>query len=219
TDALTGDVERGGLDAREKDPMTPGAAVKASKPEPSAWLASVALVCLTVQNSSAVLVMRYTRATETENEFMPQTAVIMQELLKAFASMLLVLREHGTLSSTFQQKGELAKSCVPAFLYVVQNNLQYLGLSYLPAAIYQLALVLEQGFFHGYTAVTLGSIALQGLRGLLIAIAIRYTDNIMKNIATSLSIVLSAVVSAFVFGTQLTAMFLAGASLVNAAAY
>jgi len=326
THSLTGDAEKGTVDVEAAKKGT-------KKPDTPAWLAYAALVMLTAQNSSAVLVMRYTRATETQNHFLPQTAVIMQELLKALTSMALVLNQHGTLSTTFEDRGELLKSGIPAFLYLVQNNLQYLGLSYLQAAIFQVtyqlkilstailsvvilgkslkgqqwaalvvltigvvvvqlsemsqsqgktgssnltlgltftlmatlssglagvyteklfkggskldlwqrntqlglysviigcgglvttgqsATVLELGFFHGYTMVTFASIALQGLGGLLIAIVIKYTDNIMKNIATSLSIVLSAVVSVFVFDTQLTVIFFVGAFLVNAAAY
>merc|ERR1712039_1003780 len=79
----------------------------------------------------------------------------------------------------------------------------------------QWELIAQNGFFHGYTPTTIASIHLQGLGGLLIAIVIKYTDNIMKNIATSLSIVLSAVVSVFVFETQLTVIFFVGAFLVN----
>merc|ERR1712194_68016 len=82
----------------------------------------------------------------------------------------------------------------------------------------QSAIVLEQGFFHGYTMMTFVSISLQSLGGLLIAIVIKYADNIMKDIATCLSIVLAAVASVFVY-TQLTVIFFVGAFLVNAAAY
>merc|ERR1712087_798777 len=83
----------------------------------------------------------------------------------------------------------------------------------------QWSTVVEKGFFQGYTYITFGSICLQGLGGLLIAIVIKYTDNIMKNIATSLSIVLSAVISVWAFDSQLTTLFLIGAMMVNAAAY
>jgi UDP-galactose transporter len=79
--------------------------------------------------------------------------------------------------------------------------------------------VTADGFFQGYTTTTFASVALQGLGGLLIAIVIKYTDNIMKNIATSMSIVVSAVVSIFLFDTPLTLLFLTGAMLVNFAAY
>merc|ERR1712083_1103806 len=43
----------------------------------------------------------------------------------------------------FEDRGELPKSGIPAFLYLVQNNLQYLGLSYLQAAIYQVTYQLK----------------------------------------------------------------------------
>merc|ERR1712039_136787 len=83
----------------------------------------------------------------------------------------------------------------------------------------QWELIAQNGFFHGYTLTTIGSIHMQGLGGLLIAIVIKYTDNIMKSIATSMAIVLSAVVSIFLFGNAVTILFLIGAAMVNFAAY
>ena len=54
------------------------------------------------------------------------------------------------------------------------------------------------------------------LGGLLVALVMKYADNVVKGFATSLSIVLSSVVSAFIpaLGFQPSMMFVAGSTLV-----
>jgi UDP-sugar transporter A1/2/3 len=47
------------------------------------------------------------------------------------------LQGGGTLSSIFANPVELLKTGVPAFLYLVQNNLQYIAVSNMSAATYQ----------------------------------------------------------------------------------
>ena len=54
---------------------------------------------MTIQNAGAVLLMRYTRSIPGETEFITQTAVIMQETLKGFACMIILLATEGTISS------------------------------------------------------------------------------------------------------------------------
>uniref|UniRef100_A0A7S3JWJ2 Uncharacterized protein n=1 Tax=Aureoumbra lagunensis TaxID=44058 RepID=A0A7S3JWJ2_9STRA len=96
------------------------------------------LVCalLVVQNTGAVLLMRYTRSMPGQSNFATQTAVIMQECLKGLACIPLLLREYGTVSSAWEKPREALKTSVPALLYLVQNNLQYVAVTYLDAATY-----------------------------------------------------------------------------------
>lgn len=76
--------------------------------------------------------------------------------------------------------------------------------------------ILADGFFHGYTRLTWLVIALQALGGLLVAVVIRYADNIQKAFATSLSIVLCSLVSAGLLGHVLPPGLILGAALVAA---
>lgn len=53
-----------------------------------------------------------------------------------------------------------------------------------------------------------------GIGGLSVAVCIKYADNIAKNFATSIAIVISTVASVYIFDFQPTASFLVGAALV-----
>jgi UDP-sugar transporter A1/2/3 len=75
-------------------------------------------------------------------------------------------------------------------------------------------LVSEKGFFYGYTLLTWIVVLLQAQGGLLVAVVVKYADNILKGFATSLSIIVACVVSVYVFQFQITAQFIFGASLV-----
>ena len=113
-----------------------------SKKETSAlvWglLEAKYLVCLLLvfQNTGAVILMRYTRSMPGEGSFNTQTAVLTQEAMKGFVCILLLFKDHGTVSSAWEKPAEALKTSVPALLYLVQNNLQYVAVSHLDAATY-----------------------------------------------------------------------------------
>ncbi|KAJ1449613.1 nucleotide-sugar transporter-domain-containing protein [Pelagophyceae sp. CCMP2097] len=91
---------------------------------------------LVLQNTGAVLLMRYTRSMPGEADFITQSAVIVQEMVKGLCCILLLLIDHGTISSAWDVPSEALKTSVPALLYLVQNNLQYVAVGYLDAATY-----------------------------------------------------------------------------------
>jgi hypothetical protein len=62
----------------------------------------------------------------------------------------------------------------------------------------------EHGFFEGYNWVVWTAVFLQAVGGMVASVVIRDADNIVKNFATSISIVLSLLVSVFLFAFQLT---------------
>lgn len=55
--------------------------------------------------------------------------------------------------------------------------------------------------------------------GLIVALVIRYADNILKGYATSLSIIVSAVVSVYLFDFSLTILFMVGTGLTVSAVF
>ncbi|EGR44672.1 uncharacterized protein TRIREDRAFT_69975, partial [Trichoderma reesei QM6a] len=77
----------------------------------------------------------------------------------------------------------------------------------------------EHGFFEGYNAVVWATIVLQAAGGILASLVIRDADNIVKNFATSISIILSFLVSVWVFEFEVTLTFLLGTMLVLLSTY
>lgn len=71
-----------------------------------------------------------------------------------------------------------------------------------------------KGFLFGYTNSVWTAITVQSAGGLLVALVIKYSDNIMKGFATSLAIIIACIVSMVLFDFQLTILFTIGATLV-----
>jgi UDP-sugar transporter A1/2/3 len=75
-------------------------------------------------------------------------------------------------------------------------------------------IVRRDGFYRGYDSIVWLVVLIQAAGGLLIAAVIQYADNILKGFATSISIVLSSMISVWLFGFHITWFFVAGATLV-----
>ncbi|NWH76829.1 S35A2 protein, partial [Piaya cayana] len=299
---------------------------------------------LVLQNASLVLSIRYVR-TAPGARFLPSTAVVLAEAIKGAACLLLLLAQHrgsvrqvlGTLQG---QGGDTLRLAVPSLIYTLQNNLQYVAISNLPAATFQVTYQLkilttalfsvlllgtslsrlqwfslgllfagvalvqaEQarppppppvaapapsegppqsyalglaavaasclssgfagvyferllktkggsiwlrnvqlgavgtalglaamvaaegssvaalGFFYGYSPAVWAVVVNQAAGGLLVAVVVRYADNILKGFATALSILASTLASVHLFGFRPRAPFLAGTAMVLAAVY
>lgn len=81
------------------------------------------------------------------------------------------------------------------------------------------AAIAERGFLFGYTGMVWCVIFNQAFGGLLVAVVVKYADNILKGFATSFSIIVSTVMSIYLFGFHVDLMFTAGAGLVIGAVY
>ncbi|KAG6840975.1 hypothetical protein C0991_002957 [Blastosporella zonata] len=73
--------------------------------------------------------------------------------------------------------------------------------------------------FRNFGAWAWATVAIQVFGGLVTAIVIKYSDNILKGFATSLSIVLSFLASVFLFDFHITLSFIIGASTVLSATW
>ncbi|KAG8447289.1 hypothetical protein GDO86_014669 [Hymenochirus boettgeri] len=300
----------------------------------------VSLAVLVVQNASLILSIRYTR-TLPGDRFFATTAVVMAEILKAITCLLLLLvQKRGNVKeltvflydAIIVQYMDTLKLAVPSLIYTLQNNLQYVAISNLPAATFQVTYqmkilttalfsvlllrkslsrlqwgslvilfagvaivqaeqsggkenvgisgqsyivglvavaisclssgfagvyferilkgssasvwlrnvqlgifgtalglvamwqqdgssVAEHGFLYGYTPLVWCVIFNQAFGGLLVAVVVKYADNILKGFATSLSIVVSTVASVHLFGFHVDILFAVGAGLVIGAVY
>ncbi|KAG7395613.1 hypothetical protein PHYBOEH_003413 [Phytophthora boehmeriae] len=81
------------------------------------------------------------------------------------------------------------------------------------------ASIMSRGFFYGYRPVVWAAICMSAFGGLLTAVVVKYADNILKAFATSIAVVLSVIMSIFVFDKMPTGQFVVGAILVNGSVY
>ncbi|KAJ7171993.1 nucleotide-sugar transporter-domain-containing protein [Mycena filopes] len=324
----------------------------------------VSLVTLAVQNAALSIVMHYSRvSTPPAHAYSPASAVLLNELLKGLISFIIALARVPAVSQQPWHRmsalqvlyslpypwtppflalcGEILsadcwKLSIPAILYVIQNSLQFVAVSNLPVAsfqvTYQLKILTTAAFsvallrrrltpskwfsllflalgvgivqiqsssptprehavgsahdsaphmmspLKGFAAVTLAcftsglagvyfemvlkgsnttdlwvrnvqlalfslvpallpvlhtrahpfrnfspsawaTVAIQVVGGLLTAVVIKYSDNIMKGFATSLSIILSFLASVALFDFHITPSFVVGASTVLGATW
>jgi len=79
--------------------------------------------------------------------------------------------------------------------------------------------VMKHGFFYGYNSLVWSVILLQGFGGLVVAVVVKYADNILKGFAASFSIITSCVLCIYLFDFNPTMTFMSGAVLVNLSMY
>jgi len=94
------------------------------------------LTILVLQNSAATLLVNRSRSSGAL--WNSQTAVILQEAMKAVMCIFLLLWEGGlpALREALEPGSEALKTSVPAILYLFQNNMQYFAASYLDASTF-----------------------------------------------------------------------------------
>ncbi|KAI4297871.1 hypothetical protein L6164_037732 [Bauhinia variegata] len=79
--------------------------------------------------------------------------------------------------------------------------------------------VMNKGFFHGYSLITILMILNHALSGIAVSMVMKYADNIVKVYSTSVAMLLTAVVSVFLSGFQLSLAFFLGITVVSVAIY
>lgn len=116
----------------------------------------IALVTLSIQNAAAALIMHYSRVMPgyEDKRYFSSTAVLLSEVFKLLCALTIVRRNHvrdnsnghsPSWISTIQSliTSDSWKLIIPAALYTVQNNLQYLAMSKLDAATFQVTCQLK----------------------------------------------------------------------------
>ena len=79
--------------------------------------------------------------------------------------------------------------------------------------------IAERGIWVGWSSLVTLVVLNQALGGLLIAVVIKYADNILKGFAVSISIVLSSLVSVFLFNFSVRTFFAIGTAMVLLSTY
>jgi len=139
-------ADKGGL--ADKEPLLEQAA-SAPPAEPSylKYLKYGSLGFLILQNSSHVLLLRYSRIVPGEcSKYTVSVAVLFAELLKmVFCLLVILVKEGGPCSALalldadiWQRKMDTLKVSVPALCYTLQNNLQFVAATHLGAELLQL---------------------------------------------------------------------------------
>ncbi|XP_054159360.1 UDP-N-acetylglucosamine transporter-like [Oppia nitens] len=118
------------------------------------FLKHLSLLVLTIQTTTLVMVLRYSRISSGDNSghYVSSTAILLSEIIKLMVCLLILLYQtNGSLTSLTQllrkevmaKPGETAKLLIPALLYTIQNNLLFLALTNLDAATYQVTYQLK----------------------------------------------------------------------------
>eukprot|EP01039_Chlorochromonas_danica_P009790 gene9790-10828_t len=117
---------------------------------------------------------------------------------------------------------EMVLKSSKASIWLRNIQLSVIGIAMASASCYWRdgAVLVEKGFFVGYNSSVWLVILLQAAGGLLVAMVVKYADNVLKGFATSISILLSALVSAIYFhDISINQSFAAGAVIVLGSVY
>ncbi|XP_046563992.1 UDP-N-acetylglucosamine transporter-like isoform X2 [Haliotis rubra] len=108
---------------------------------------AISLATLVIQTTCLVLTIRYSRIAHVSGpRYLTSTAVILSEVIKLLICIsMLVFTGDSSLStsSVREQVVETARLAVPAGLYTLQNNLQFVAVSNLDAATFQVTYQLK----------------------------------------------------------------------------
>ncbi|KAG6531889.1 hypothetical protein ZIOFF_005724 [Zingiber officinale] len=79
--------------------------------------------------------------------------------------------------------------------------------------------VMSKGFFNGYSFITVCMILNHALSGIAVSMVMKYADNIVKVYSTSVAMLLTAIVSVFLFRFHLSLAFFLGSTVVSVSVY
>lgn len=96
----------------------------------------------------------------------------------------------------------------------IQMGLPSVFISYLAAYFNDGNTIAEKGFFVGYSPLVWTVVVVQAVGGLIVAVVMKYADNVLKTFASSISIVVSCILSAIFFDFHPNIGFVGGSCLV-----
>ncbi|KAH0457489.1 hypothetical protein IEQ34_012804 [Dendrobium chrysotoxum] len=125
-------------------------------------------------------------------------------------------QQHSTSSRTYCSSDRVLQTSLPGWLMAVVMAL----LSGF-AGVYteDFDAVVNNGFFHGYTFITVCMILNHALSGIAVSMVMKFADNIVKVYATSVAMLLTGIVSVFLFGFNLSLAFFLGTTVVSVSVY
>uniref|UniRef100_A0A0D9X0N0 Uncharacterized protein n=1 Tax=Leersia perrieri TaxID=77586 RepID=A0A0D9X0N0_9ORYZ len=202
-----------------------------SKGKNSWKLKSVVTLALTLLTSSqAILIVWSKRA--GKYEYSVTAANFSVEALKCLLSLIALYRtwnsqgvtEDNRLSTSFD---EVKVYPIPAILYMVKNLMQVMALLSGFAGVYTEAIIKKRpsrninvqnfwlyifGMLFNLVAICVQDFDAVMNNGIAVSMVMKYADNIVKVYSTSVAMLLTAVVSVFLFGFHLSLAFFLGST-------
>jgi len=142
---------------------------------------------------------------ETSKKIMTQTDVTWMQQMMGFSAVLMATMTSGFAGVYFEKILKTGQTSV----WMKNIQLAIFGTIFglIIVVFFDYKVVLEKGFFQGYTTIVWIVVFLQAIGGLIIASVIKYADNIIKGFATSLSILFSSVISYLVLHDFIPTLF------------
>ncbi|CAM9836136.1 unnamed protein product [Discosporangium mesarthrocarpum] len=134
------------------------------------------------------------------------------KMLRGFLAVLLACCTSGFAGVYFEKV--LKGSTISLWVRNMQLAGYGMALGIWAVYMYDWDQVSAKGFLFGYNFSVWMAVMLNSLGGLIVAMVVKYADNLIKGFATSISIVMTCVISVFLFNFEISAMFVVGAFLV-----
>ena len=164
------------------------------------WLSLVVLTC----GVAVVQVSGSTDHPATENEE--------RNRLVGLAAVLCAACTSGFSGVYFEKI--LKGSEVTLWIRNIQMGIPSMVIAFVTVFVEDSEEVARKGFFVGYSPMVVTVITVQAVGGLIVAVVVKYADNVLKVFASSFSILLSCIISAVAFDFRPNLFFLMGAFLV-----
>lgn len=168
---------------------------------PTQWLSLVALIAgVAAVQLSDVKETASSEAAPDQSKVVGFTAALTACCLSGFAGVYFEKILKGSDVSVWMRNVQLALLSVP------------LGL--ITSYVKDGEKISQNGFLFGYDNFVWFTVAQNALGGLLVAVVVKYADNILKGFACSLAIIITCIASIFIFDFSLSVQFSFGAALV-----
>lgn len=105
-------------------------------------------------------------------------------------------------------------SHVSLWIRNIQLTLLAIAIGLVQVFVFEHEHISTRGLWFGFTPLTWLCIGLQVQGGLLVAVVVKFANNILKGFATSMAIVIATVASIFLFDFNLSMTFMLGSSMV-----
>lgn len=167
------------------------------------WLS---LILLMVGVALAEMSIKPTKHKESENVQPPQMPTI------GFLCIVAASCTSGFSGVYFEMLLKSSKTSL--WIRNIQMGFPSIVIAFISVFVKDWGPVTSNGFFQGYNRVVLAVVLLQAVGGLVVAVVVKYTDNIRKSFAAAVSIIVSCIMSMFFFDFHPNLKFIVGAVMV-----